>query len=458
MFLGTTTVEVRDYLARELRSLKPTKVFEPCAGNFVVSMLCGAIDKKITVRSGDVSLYSVAVGCGLGGIDSGIRLRESLEEEYPGFAGKTSPEEVAALAIIFLELALYRKKMHIKYYANLERDIRSDQAGYFDLVLKKVQAAKALLGDFRFVPMDCFESILEAKAGDVVFFDPPYFSGKSDDYAKCSAALAECFHAPRIPFTEVTDELRIAALKDMSARGCIVYYRPEDEVEIEGFEKCFQFEYRANKNYLVYSNRHQIVGHGRRILMPEKPTKFDVVFEDTEFGPDAKLEVVPVDAKTANHYRLMWTKKAAMKNLGRSFAVIVDGVIAGVVAIEPSLAFGSRFAVIVSDAAPHHTKYRRLGRLVLYAILNKEFLSRINDLAMHEHTGYTTVAYTNAAVSMKYRGLFELVKREKGDGIESQNRLIYRTEEMQTDTIQEAYRKWYGKHGKDFKGKGGNGE
>lgn len=99
---------------------------------------------------------------------------------------------------------------------------------------------------------------------------------------------------------------------------------------------------------------------------------------------------------------------------------------------------------------PLCTNYRRLGRLILYAVLTDEFLRMVNDRSLWEHTGFTTVAYTDAPVSMKYRGLFELANRKDGAVSGTKNALVYRSKRMVAETIQGGFERWYDKHGRDL--------
>ncbi len=449
MFFGTTPAPVRDFLARELRNFKPKRVFEPCAGNFVLSMLCGAVDREIEVVSGDVSLYSMAIGGAFTGSDFGIRLKPELELEYEQFAGKVDPIEIAALVVIFQELAKCRDKSHIKYYSNLERDIRCNQERYLASMVEKLTKAKSLLGpSYNFHARDCMEAIQYAKPGDLVFFDPPYYEG---DYEKGFASMESCFEYPQVEYTNMTMDKKIEALKDMTSRGVHAYFRHEEEIEIPGFELCYAFEYKADKRYLVYTNHREAIAQGRAVLMREKPKRYDVIWYEDEIKPTSDIRLVSMKADESNHYRLMWTKKAAMKDVGHRWGLVIDGKLAGMVSIVAGVMYGSPYAVIIADAAPFHTRYKRLGKLVLNCILSEEFLLSVNDLFMHEHTGFTTVAYTNAPVSMKYRGLFELAERKNGSPSGHKHTLVYRCGEMPHKTIKDGLLSWLKKHGKDTK-------
>jgi hypothetical protein len=447
MFFGTTPGPVRDYLASEIRRIAPSRVFEPCAGNFVLSFVCGAINKQIEVRSGDVSLYSVAIGHGLANQDGGIRLKPEVVDRYPFFKDKTSPAEIAATVILWAELAINLEKSHIAYCRAIARDVESNLPKVFGQVLSKVEKAKEALGKFTFTAQDACKTLQDVQSGDFVLYDPPYYLG---DYEKMYEALVKYFDFPKIPYTQITEEIKLAQLQELRQRGADVFFRCEEVPEnTPGFNVVFKYLYKAEKYYYVLSNSKSEPAHGWRQILPSRKARYDVLW-GKELEPGMTAEIVPVASDLANHYRLLWTKKAMMRDAGNKFLLVVGGKVCGVISIMSADRYGHQNAVIVADAAPLNTPYRRLGKLVLYTILSREFLERINKTFMWEHTGFTTLAYTNNPVSMKYRGLFELADRKTGAPGGHKYTLTYRTSVLPFDTIQQGYDEWLRKFGDDL--------
>jgi hypothetical protein len=451
MFWGTTPTPIRNYLGRELRLRKPTRVFEPFAGNFVIAQIVGSIDRSIPVTSSDVSLYSVAIGLGLTGQDKGIRLKPEYGVMYPAFANQTDPLSIAALVIIFSELATCRAKMgRIRYYAQLEKDIRVRAGDYIQQVRAKVAAAKAMLGAFTFYGQDAAETLQLVQPGDTVFFDPPY---EALSYEKEYGRLTDYFDWEQPRFTEFSDEVKAKWLQDLTERKATVYYRPPKAVSIPGYEEVFRYEYKndfTEQNlWRLYCNADALKAQGRASLLHEEGRRWDTVFEDTVLTRDTVVRVAEIPAAAANHYRVLWTKKVSPRQAEYSFGVFLDGKIAGVIGLLSGQQFGSKFSCIMADAAPWYTRYRRLSKLVLYLILTEQLLRTLNDRTMHEHTGYTTMAYTDRPVSMKYRGLFDLAERKVGD--DGKPCLVYRAEKMRWPTFADAYKAWFDQHGAEIK-------
>lgn len=448
MFFGTTPAPVRDYLASEIRRIAPARVFEPCAGNFVLSLVCGAIDPKIQVISGDVSLYSVAIGHAFANQDGGIRLKDEWLEKYPYFKGKTSPQEIGAAIIYWAELAKHLGKQHVKYYQSLVRDLNENVDRYMSGILSKIERARETLGNnYRFVAQDAAVSIQEAEKGDFVLYDPPYYMG---DYEKEYEALCKCFDFPEIPYTEITPELKNTHLKELAVKGTHTFFRCEEVPEIPSYEVVFDYLYKANgKKYFVLSNSNCTPAQGWKTVMPTKKARFDVLW-NADLTADSKIQIIPVEGAIGNHYRLLWTKKALMRDAGEKFLLTADGKVCGVISIMSAEQYGHTYACLIADAAPLNTPYRRLGKLVLHAILNDEFLESINRKFLWQHEGFTTQAYTDSPVSMKYRGLFELIDRKQQAPSGHKFALTYRANKFKWKTIQEAYDAWFKRYGSEL--------
>lgn len=217
--------------------------------------------------------------------------------------------------------------------------------------------------------------------------------------------------------------------------------------DVDGYEIVFDCEYKLDGHFIIYSNRALTSAVMRSNRMNEEQGKYDIIFSDDELSSKSKISLIPESPKIVNHYRIMWTKKAKMRQTnGYNCLVAADGKIVGVISLSSGSTYGSYYSVVLSDATPPHTKYKRLSKLVLYILSSQEFLDTINRHFMWEHKGFATIAYTNRPVSQKYRGVFKLVKREEIDG-EYKYKLTYQTRGAKTATIKQAYKEWYQKYG-----------
>lgn len=445
MFLGTTTGPVRAYLAQEIRTRKPKRVFEPFAGIFMISQICGMIDQEIEVHSTDISMFSAAIGCGLAGTEAPIRRKPLFEEQFPTLVGWTSPVQQAAIMIFMQEAAIAYRKRHLCHYGKLWEEMRLRPNHHVQGVVLKVEKAKANLPKrFHYTPTCGVELMQKAQAGDMLFYDPPFWTG---GYEKMFEALADWFEMDPIPFTEVTTDLKAQHLQELHQREVACFYRCEKEESHPNYEKVFQAEHKLNGYFLVYANHAETRGLQRNDRMREKARLLDIADESFRFTAKTKIALVPVDAPTANHFRLLWTKKAEMQNMGSPYLVTADGKVIGVVVVDSGQQFGTVYARIVSDVSSLFTAYSRISKLVLGLILTDQFLHEINNRFMHQHEGFTTTAYSDEQVSMKYRGLFDLAERKAGEPGQKKYALQYRTKKMRSPTYKAAFKQWLQKHG-----------
>lgn len=450
MFFGTTPQVIAQWLHQEFRRTKPERVFVPFAGNFVVeqiaSLAATSINNSVQVFSTDVSLYSRAIGFGVTDTPFDCRLKPHILEEFPFFADKTSPLEIAATVIFFAEAAKIFTKQHIPYYQQLGNHARAHVPQYFAKIMKQLERFKENTATLRFFGTDACEMLPLVECGDAVFYDPPVLLG---DYEKMFAPLRETFDFTEPHYTEMTEEVKQRHLQELSRTGALVYYRTNNPLPEppEGYTEVFRYQYKWHGHYCVYANQNARLWCGQFQPIKEEIQPFPLIGEEDEITPKTRIDIVPVSGKIANHYRLLWVRKAEMSDMGYPFLFLADGKIIGLVLLESGVKFGMGLSLIVSDPAAPTSRYKRLSKLILHICCTKTMLDIINEKTMWEHHGFTTRVNSNNPVSMKYRGLFDLAKREETKEGNYAYRLIYQSKMLFPD-VETALASWLKKDGK----------
>jgi len=445
MFLGTTQATIANYVHAEFARVQPPRVLEPYAGNFIISQLASKALPNIEIISSDVSLYSCALGYAIFGIRGGFEWTERCRAEYPFVEQCDSPKKDAAAIVILTEARQAEHKAHHKYYANLVKDIKANSEKYMDKVLRTIdQLCLTMSPNFSWLAQDGAKTIALAKAGDMVYFDPPYFKG---GYEKMFKGIEDLVTMPPIEYTMITEEEKKRQIRGLLESGAHVLYRTL-EPKIRGMRVAF--EYRAGRvSHYLHANYKAKSGLKIDALLKYQKGRYKVIGADTELTGKEGASIVPIVGKMANYYRILWTKKAKMVDMGTPYGFFIDEMLVGCIRVGSGQSFGMDFALIVSDCTPMHTLYKKLSRLPLYAILTDEFLARVNADTVWEHNGFTTVAVSNEPVSMKYRGLFDLAERKDNDSNEYKFKLTYRQRRMFNHTIQKAYEEWFKRYGKE---------
>ena len=448
MFLGTTTAPFRNFLGSEFQKLEITRYIEPCAGNFVMGQIVAKLFPEAHIFTSDINEYSVLIGSALIGKKYPVKPTELLKQEFPALARKRSPLAIGACAMLLAEAGVAYRKRDIAYYASVYRQTKARAEDIHKRLSAKIERVKEGLRSFEFRAQDAARTIDEAAVGDVMFYDPPYEVGSYDAMFE---AMRLWYEYPEIPFTPLSLETIDGHLKEMEKRGVRMFYRTIAEREIPGYKQVFRYreQLAAQPDSMIYSNVEVGARLVRRPRMVENSDRIEMMNQDTTLGPKSRVSIREIPLGAANHYRLLWTKKAIPQSTGIPYAMMVDGLLAGMCVLMSGAGFTkSTYAVIASDVCNLGTKYKRLSKLVLCAILTDEVLAMINRKHLFLHKGFTTAVYSNASVSMKYRGLMSRVSISKTDGPYA-NRLIYRCEKPKFRNLKEAYHHWYVKYGSE---------
>lgn len=454
MFFGTTPQIVSQFLASELTGMDTPNIFVPFAGNFVVEQIAGSVLPSSRVHSTDVSLYSRAIGFGVtNNPEFDALLTDEVAEMFPYMAShQNTPMEKAAVMIFMTEASQNIRKMEkTAYYASMHNAAVLGQESYFEKIMKKLQSFQDRVKNLRFTGKCATTLIPEAKAGDLMFYDPPVLLG---DYEAMFKALEGCYNFTPEPYEIIDDKVKLEQLEMLNEKGVTTYYRTNEPLEKmpEGYSQVFEHKYKWNAAYCIYTNKPNNRFVGRFQPIPETVMNLPILGPTDVITKDSEVLCLKVSSRVANHYRLMWVRKAEMSNAGSSWLVLVDGKLIGMFCLSDGVQYSSPYAVIFSDPAAPGTNYKRLSRLILHVILSEEVLNEFNDMTMWEHTGFTTRVFTNAPVSMKYRGLFKLEKRDEAEGAAKGNFkycLIYHSKKL-VPTVSDALKAWVKKHGNDL--------
>lgn len=445
MFFGTTPSIISQWLMQEIKRVKPSRVIVPFSGNFVIEQVAQLGHKDAVVTSTDISLYSMGIGFGICDKPFNCKLNEDVAKMFP-FIKTDTPIDLAAAIVFLAEVATFFKKAKkVEYYRSLTKDAVTHHEKYLSGIKAKLEAFKEAC-QFDFLGVDGCELVANAKKGDLVFYDPPVLLG---DYEKMFAPLEECFTFDKPSYTEMNDEVKSRHLVELAERGCIVYYRTNDRIpEMQGYRQVYEYSYKVGKAYCIYSNNSDAsLWSAARPILRETQPKYKLIGFSDVITEKSKVIINVLNGYIANHYRLLFVKKAEMTRGGVPFGVFIDGKLIGILQLNSGIAFKQTSIVIFSDPAVPFSKYKRLSKLLVYLCCTKELMLVMDELFLWTHNKVGTVAYSNADVSMKYRDMFELTHRKKAeDTSHFRNKLYYENKEKIFDTYSDALAAWVKKH------------
>ena len=444
MFFGTTPQPVASYIVKTLKEINPSRVFVGCAGNFVVEQIARQTIPDCEIHSTDVSLYSCAVGWAI--TDQDFRL-EIRDEDFSFLKDRMeTPLEKAAVVIFLNEVAPMKNKKAL-YYQNLFSEATKCYQYYIPKIIEKLVELKENTKGMTYHAIDNMQMWDLCKEGDYVFYDPPVIL---KDYEKNFKVIGEVLSWDIVKFQELTDELKHKTIRLLSEKGVHVVYRtnnPIKDTQNLGLILRFHYQYRQDAAYCVYVN-DGVLGSmvGRREQLKEKVTNLRIITKEMELTKKTKIKIIATQGAIANHYRLLWTRKANMTDMGVPYLVFADEALIGLFNLCSGLNYGVDRILILSDPCCPSSKYKRLSKLIIYIIATEEIVEMFNDKHMWEHSGFTTLVLSNNPSSMKYRGeLFQQVKKEECQGGEFKYKLVYHSKQL-NKTIKDGYSKWLQKH------------
>jgi len=447
MFLGTIPKLLLEYLIGEIKRIKPKRIFLLFSGNFGVEKAISNICPDIEIISTDISLYSRAIGFGLINKKFQVEYRPELLEQFPFFKDKTTPIDYAVAVIFFLEVANNLEKNHHRYYRSLNNEAVNNTEMYYNQIKSKLLSFASTLGKLDFRGIDAIKLIEECGKGDFVFFDPPYWA---DGYDKMFEQLEKYFDFDTPEFTVIDEEKTLNSLALLHEKECIVYYRSIDELQLPNYKIVFKHNNKINSSLLTYSNyKESTISVSRKFQFPTEQPKYELFkFEDV-ITINSKIVLKEIERKHANHYRLLWVKKADATKGGIPYLIFIDGKVIGLIQVETSLGFKYHddIARIFADPCVPTSRYKRLSKLILALCLTETFLKQYNEDTLWYNTGFKTAVFTNAHTSMKYRNLFKLTNRMPLNNGKYKYKLLYQNKKLFKD-YKSALAYWLKKDGK----------
>lgn len=405
MFTGAINQDVRAILAETGRYWIDREVYVGCSGNFTVERVLANIGVK-RLHSNDVSLYSCALGKYLVGEKLEVRVMdEKLKwlEEYlePGIP------TIATLALCTQLLSFtdrdepYFKRMFNAYVRKWD-ELHAKTMDRIQQCLDGVEIEEFYAGDV-------IDFLSNAPDDAVVVTFPPTYKG---GYERLYKKFDEVFDWEK-PQYEIFDDERFNLLMELvTDRDDWMTLRDKEQPDWEEYLKGVVQTSLRSKPVYVYAKTAK-----SRIAMTRpktEPLLIQRLGENEDIKP--QLTVIRISQPQMNLLRSEYLSKtiipaSASINLG----VLANGKLIGAIAFNPASYSNSVGEVyLLSDFCIRPTKYKRLSKLILAATLSMEVKQILEQTFNRQVKKIYTTAFTEKAVSMKYRGLYEIENRKQG--------------------------------------------
>lgn len=382
-------------------------VYVGCSGNFVVE----AVLKEAGIReihSNDVSLYSCAIGQHLLGDDLVVTVEDDawqwllpyLEPGHPTIA-------TLLMATACFGFSTNRTPYHRRMWKAYREQWDDMHAKTVERVARRVEGMRIT----SFFAGDVLKHV-EACPDDAVFVSfPPTYKGCYESLYKMLDRVF-VWEAPEYDVCDDEGFARLTALAQSKAGWATLrdHDVPELADHLVGLTKASE---RAKPVYFYADGGMARVAFSQSKLASAAPPRLGDRLE-------GDLRVVPTTSPIFNLLRAEYLDPTiAPAAADCCYLVMVGQEVAGAIGIStgsPGRSAAWVDAYVLWDFAIGGTKWKRLSKLVVAALLSKELADDLSERTAQNVTSIGTTAFTERAVSMKYRGLLQLHKRGEHEG------------------------------------------
>ncbi len=436
MFTGTTPPEVK-VLLQELMGKVPTgeHVFIGCSGNYTTDKVMAGMG--FAVHSNDVSLYSKLIADILLGQDTTpmVCTNADLKDVFADWDEtiyKKLCEVMFAMRVTgFADCKNeYQKEMYDTF---LEQSVT-----YYHNTIEKLEkgALKFHIEDFYFG--DFLEFLKSKRGGGVGISFPPTYKG---GYEKLFAFVEKSFEYQHAKYDVFDPKTADKTFKELLESDRNIIYSDREWPTLEQW-LAGKIKLGANKHpVFIYSSVEQEHHYYIERNTNVKGSKIGIMPVDYQFTPESKISVQVCAVSDVNYYKAFYMANKVNYSTGGDLglAFLVDGKAFGFASFSKQLSTLSQIFEQSDFVVNADTK--RLSKLLLMLIKSRDVRRLIAKAMMNYYDSLKTTVYTKAPVSMKYRGVWKLDRRDDG-------KLMY-VADFTEQTIGEAYMEWYGKYGGD---------
>ena len=396
MFVGSVNAQMRRVLNDMRYDIKGRDVCVGCSGNFTIDRIFSELSK---VHSNDVSLYSYCIGDYLigGSVDY-----EIVDDDF-NWMGEymSTPLDRVVLMVLAHDFLQYYGKDN-PYYDRMCDVYLSEWAVNFNKTKEKISPILDSINIESYYSGDVIE-FYEQTEGIAVAFPPTYMGG----YEKMYKNLESVFDLDAPSYDLVTvDEMFWGIHEVVKDRDIwMIFSDKERDLPVVAkvrpdtkYKEVYLYGKVGDMYYLEAKDKYELCGY--------------LVIEEEEI---TELKLIPL---TMGQFRYLRSKFLAKKIVGGDFILTAlaltnqDDKLIGFMAFSNTS--GEVYMTLDASVQRAQSRYKRLSKLVILASLTKEIQNRLRNITGMLVDRIRTTVFTDAPVSSKYRGVFELERRDEG--------------------------------------------
>jgi len=417
MFHGSLPDSVQRIMGDCVRNWKCEDIYIGCSGNFTIErMLKGVTEARL--HGNDVTIYS----CLLGNYFAGVPLDAKFNENYDGPMMLVKDYmktdlDIVTVVLLLSKMAVYLGSKPNPHYLRMINAYQEQWTELFEKTRGKVEKAGQFLSSFYAGDVIGWVDEVPHDQGFICY--PPFYSG---DYEKMFKVIEEIITWTPPSYDLIDKDKIFEMFRKLTKREYFMFGTNDELSEFSDYLIGVSQTTNRGVPLYVYSKAPK-----SRIVMPSQ--QVDSLFverlgKDEDIGDSIRI----IELKSENfralrsQYMNPYIKPGSETS---SYGVLVDNKLIGVYAFSasPTLSNWDKHIqtptmYLLSDFPIAPTKYKRLAKLVLYAALSRESKLLAERLTSHRIRSLVTTAFSKNPVSMKYRGLFQLLNKKELPGVE----------------------------------------
>jgi len=419
VFRGSIPRVVASIADEHVKAWKSDEIFVGCSGAFTVEHLLAKYNRP--VHSNDILLYSAAIGNHFAGTPLEFTLTELGANTFPylsNYLGKSSEEDLATvlLASSLAPIAEKGGEDGSTYYSKLRLEYESQFPKLHEKMLNQIVDSGLRVDSYTSEDVVTWLDRIPTKAAVIAY--PPFREvGAAAMFEKDFSLLESLFVYEKPEFTELDDDVLMGVYEKIASHKEWHFVVNRELPEFEDYLCAMGRRAMRGTNYHAYGSS----GPKRFIAPVQKlePLNAPYFRPGQELGDNLTISVIQPQQFQMIRSQFM---NASIKpgRSGLSFAVLVDGVIVGAFSYVFTANYSTwdhylpgPVAYLLSDFPVSDTDYPRLSKLVIAAALAKETQMVCARWSRKNMRAMTTTAFSKNPVSMKYRGVLKLLKKDE---------------------------------------------
>lgn len=442
MFFGAVPTQCIEQVFKILDFSQWNAAFVCCSGSFRIERALRSKFPNLPIYSNDVSLYSTAVGYLACHREFNIMFENDLAFIQERNDVNSFFDKVAAV-LVACEMARYgaRKneyaRKHFQYYVDNFEMFLNRAKDRLDRTIPEMEIQGYNACDWR----EHVKKAQDMGAGILAF--PPFFKG---DYESQFKFVEQNIHWPAPDYDIYEPKMLSGIIDDIDASG-ISYCVLSDQ--LYGHRKPV-LEYVTGRKVPHYCYARTEKSSVRHLYKEPEPFAYDPI-DPSKLHKKSKVQIIQAESKHMDFIKDIYLQKTIIHSPGvANFLVFIDKMLVGgiIYSLPKFPTFGHSTIYLLSDVTI--CRDAKLSKFIANMATSKTLLDIVSRKIISRVDYVVTTARTHNAVSMKYRGIYEMLNRRDADDPAEGNIINYGSP-ARNQTPQEIYQLWYWpKYGKPY--------